>query len=65
MALSAGITISSRSLWTATAPSLFLGESRFTEAEIRQVLSVTGIAEDRLRAWEQQPKGDVRNPLAR
>jgi hypothetical protein len=30
-----------------------LGESRFTEAEIRQVLSVTGIAEDRLRDWEQ------------
>jgi hypothetical protein len=41
------------------------GESRFTEAEIQQVLSVTGIAEDRLRDWEQRPKGDVRNPLAR
>ena len=41
------------------------GEGRFTEPEIQQVLSVTGIAEDRLRAWEQRPKGDVRNPPAR
>jgi hypothetical protein len=39
-------------------------ESWFTEAEIRQVLSVTGIAEDGLRAWKQRPKGDTRNPLA-
>lgn len=41
------------------------GKDCFTEEEIRRVLVVTGIAEDRLRAWEQRPRGDTRNPLAR
>jgi cyanate lyase len=41
------------------------GKERFTEDEIRQVLAATGIAEDRLRAWEQRPQGDTRNPPAR
>jgi len=42
-----------------------LGKDRFTEEEIRQVLAATDIAEDRLRAWEQRPRGDTRNPPAR
>lgn len=42
-----------------------LGTEHFTEGEIRQVLAATGIAEDRLRAWEQRPRGDARNPPAR
>jgi hypothetical protein len=42
-----------------------LGSEHFTEEEIRKVLAVTGIAEDRLRAWEQRPKGNTRNPPAR
>jgi len=41
------------------------GKERFTEEEIRKVLAATGIAEDRLRAWEQRPRGDTRNPHAR
>ena len=41
------------------------GDSRFTEEEIRQVLTRTGIPEERLRAWEQRPRGDTPNPLAR
>jgi hypothetical protein len=41
------------------------GKERFTEEEIRQVLFATGIAEDRLRAWEKRPGGDTRNPPAR
>ena len=41
------------------------GKERFTEEEIRQVLAATGIAEDRLRAWEQRPRGDTRDPPAR
>lgn len=41
------------------------GKDRFTEEEIQQVLAATGIAEDRLRAWEQRPVGDTRNPPAR
>jgi hypothetical protein len=42
-----------------------LGTEHFTEEEIRRVLAVTGIAEDRFRAWEQRPRGDTRNPPAR
>jgi cyanate lyase len=41
------------------------GKERFTEEEIQQVLAATGIAEDRLRAWEQQSQGDTRIPPAR
>jgi hypothetical protein len=41
------------------------GDERFTEEEIRKVIVVTGIAEDRLRAWEHRPRGDTRNPPAR
>lgn len=33
------------------------GNDRFTEEEIQQVLTATGVAEDRLRAWEQRPQG--------
>ena len=42
-----------------------LGTERFTEEEIRKVLAATGIGEERLRAWEQRPRGDTRNPPAR
>jgi hypothetical protein len=42
-----------------------LESAHLTEEEIRQVLAATGIAEDRLRAWEQRPRGDTRNPPAR
>jgi len=42
-----------------------LGNGRFTEEEIRQVVAATGIEEERLRAWERQPWGDTRNPPAR
>lgn len=41
------------------------GTEHFTEEEIRKVLAVRGIAEDRLRAWEARPRGDTRNPPAR
>ena len=41
------------------------GDEHFTEEEIRKVLATTGIAEDRLRVWEQRPQGDTRNPPAR
>lgn len=41
------------------------GDEKFTEAEIQKVLSVTDIAEDRLRAWERRPRGDTNNPPAR
>jgi len=45
--------------------NLVFGKDRVTEDEIQQVLSVTGIAADRLRAWEQRPMGDTRNPQVR
>jgi hypothetical protein len=41
------------------------GDDHFTEEERRRVLAATGIAEDMLRAWEQRPRGDTRNPPAR
>ena len=41
------------------------GDGRFTEKKIRQVLTRTGIPEEGLRAWEQRPRGDIRNPRAR
>lgn len=41
------------------------GTERFTEEEIRRVLAETGIAEDRLRAWERRPVRGTRNPPAR
>jgi hypothetical protein len=40
-------------------------DNHFIEEERRRVLAATGIAEDRLRAWEQRPRGDTRNPPAR
>jgi len=42
-----------------------LGDDRFNEPEIQRVLAVTGLAEDRLRAWERRPQGDPRISPAR
>ena len=42
-----------------------LGNEPFTSEEFQRVLSATGIAEGTLRAWEQRPRGDIRNPAAR
>ena len=41
------------------------GDEPFTQEEFQRVLSVTGIAEGALRAWERRPRGDTRNPAAR
>jgi hypothetical protein len=41
------------------------GDERFIPEELQRVLSVTGIAEGTLKAWEQRPRGDTRNPPAR
>lgn len=47
------------------ADVVVLGNARFTEDEIRKVLTATGIVEDELRAWEQRLQVDTRNPPAR
>lgn len=41
------------------------GNEHFTREELQRLLSATAITEDKLRAWEQRPKGDTRNPAAR
>jgi len=41
-----------------------LGSDRFSDAELRQVHKVTGISVGNLRAWQDRPRGDVRNPPA-
>jgi hypothetical protein len=42
-----------------------LGTATFTDEEIRLVVAAAGIPENLIRAWEERPRGDVRNPLAR
>lgn len=42
-----------------------LGFAHFTEEEIQKILAVTAIVEDKLRTWQQRPRGDTRNPPAR
>ncbi|HKX19528.1 MAG TPA: hypothetical protein VJT33_16115 [bacterium] len=41
------------------------GKERLSDAEIQQVHTITGIRADALRAWQQRPRGDTRNPPAR
>ena len=41
------------------------GEERLSELELRQVHTVTGVALDVLRGWQDRPRGDTRNPMAR
>ena len=40
------------------------GDERFTEVEIQKVLASTDVAEEKLRAREQRPHGDTRNPAS-
>ncbi len=45
--------------------SFVFGWERLSDAELQQVHTVTGIAVDVLRTWQQRPRGDTRNPPAR
>lgn len=68
--LRSGLNVEKAALRIGISPERYravvvFGQECFTEEEIRQVLAATGIAEDRLRVWEQRPRGDMRNPPAR
>lgn len=41
------------------------GRERLSDAELGHVHAITGVALDVLRAWQDRPSGDTRNPPAR